>query len=269
MKVCRLVVLAAMAAPSGCDYIAQPERLVDPDVISIAMVLVAGQRQAHLLAGHPYLHPSDPPPEVTAVLTGPRWRVALTHKTDPMDGCGGGPTNWPIPMVCLSATLPDPIQERVTYKLEGRGPKGTFSGEATVPAPPHIWNLGDTVWLPESTSLVRIPIRYRVPPELGTVRPEVFQTVRKGNGTESKWIPVSPVELELDGEDTIVWAYSPDFQWASLNLLGIGWRYTHFWRSHGKRMRWPRVGLSGEGVYGYFDGSAKSPRVHVVIEDGG
>ena len=124
MRARRLMVLIAIVAPGGCDYLASPDRLVDPDVISIALVLVAGESQAHLLAGHPYLHRSDPPPKVTASLIGPGWRAAFTHKTDPQDGCGGGPTDWPIPMVCLNATLPEPIRERVTYKLEGKGPKG-------------------------------------------------------------------------------------------------------------------------------------------------
>ena len=276
MSAFRVLVLVATLTPVGCDYIAPPDPLaLDPDVISIAIVLVAGESQAHLLVGHPHRPASDPSPKISASLIGPDWRVAFTNSTDPEDGCDGGPTNWPIPMVCLHAGLPEPIRERATYKLEGEGPKGSFSGETVVPAASVVLDPGDTLRLhrpPDSTGWFRIPIRYRAPPEVGTLRPEMFATLIDGTGTESKWIGVRPGALDVDGQaDTLSIDRRDEsrIQKASLHLLGIGWNYTHFRRSSQTRFPWPNFGVSGEGVYGYFDGSAKSRRVHIVVEDGG
>ena len=264
-----MAVLIGLTAPAGCDYLAPSERLVDPEAISIALVLLAGERHAHLLAGHPFLHRSDPPPEITATLIGPGWRATFAHRTDPQAGCGRRPDDWPIPMVCLNAVLPEPILEETAYQLEGSGPKGPFTGEAVVPAAPLVLDPVDTVWLPSSTVVVEIPIRYRAPPEVGTLRPEVFQTVRDGGGSESRWIRVFPRELLVNARrDIVVWQYTPRLERASLHLLGIGTNYSHFWRMHESRLRWERAGISGEGVYGYFAGSARSLPVEVRLEDG-
>lgn len=271
-----MFVLTAMLAPAACDYFASPDELGDPDVISIAMVLVAGESEAHLLAGRPFLGRFDPPPRVAATLIGPGWRAAFTHKTDPKEGCGRGPTIWAIPLVCLNATLPEPIREEVTYRLEGTGPKGSFTGETTVPAAPVILAPAGTVWLPRSKSVVRLrlPIRYAAPPEVGVLRPEVFQTVGNSTGTDSRWVGgLLPRELDLDDQEvTLVWSYTPSLRLASLHLLGIGRQYGHFWKkwtSFERSVKWPSVGLSGEGVYGYFDGSAKSRPVEIRLEDEG
>ena len=96
---------------------------------------------------------SEPPPKITASLVGPGWRAEFTRRTDPKHGCGGGPTIWPMPMVCLNAALPEPIREEAAYRLEGEGPKGSFAGEAAVPATPRILEPeGDTLWLPDTIS---------------------------------------------------------------------------------------------------------------------
>ena len=269
MRARGLVAVIAMAGPGGCSYVASPESLLDPDVISIAIVLVAGESQAHLLAGSPHLGRLDTPPRVTASLIGPGWRADFTHETETRDGCGGGPTDWPIPMVCIKAVLPEPIREKVAYRLVGKGPKGSFTGETVVPAAPLILEPRDTVWLPGSTRVVRIPVRYRAPPEVGTMRPEVFQTISDTAGTESEWIRVWPRTLNPEGQDTVVWGYSPKIRWASLHVLGIGRHYTFFWRLRKNRVPWPRAGISGEGVYGYFDGSARSGPISILLEDGG
>ena len=264
-----MVVLLAMVVPGGCDYFAPPERLVDPDAITIALVLVAGDSQAHMLAGHPFLLASDPPPKVTASLVGPGWRAEFADRTDPVDGCGGGPTDWAIPMVCLNAVLPAPIREGVDYRLQGRGPKGSFTGHTVVPAAPRIWSPGDTA-LSGPVSLIRIPIRYRVPREVGTLRPEVLQTVGDGAGTRTEWIRPLPWELDVDSQaNTVAWSYPAKFRRASLHLLGIGRNYTYFWRRHPRRATQLRAGISGEGVYGYFDGSAKSHPIEIRLDDGG
>jgi len=263
-----LFLLTAMLAPAGCEYFASPDRLEDPDIISIAMVLVAGESEAHLLAGRPFLGRFDPPPEVAATLIGPGWQAAFTRKTDPQDGCGGGRTDWAIPMVCLNATLPEPIREEVTYRLEGTGPKGSFTGETTVPAAPAILAPADTVWLPRFSRRFQISIRYHAPPEVGTLRPEVFQTVSNGNRTDSTWLWPWPGDLNVDGQESvIVWDYNGRLQRASLHLLGIGRQYGHFWKMRGRHVKWLSVGLSGDGVYGYFDGSAKSDAIEIRLAD--
>ena len=134
--------------------------------------------------------------------------------------------------------------------------------------PPAPWILDPvaSVWLPRSTRAVRIPIRYWAPPEVGTLRPAVFETINSGSGTESKWIRVNPRNLELDGQEAEVeWEYTPWLERASLHVLGIGQHYTYFRKSDRSRVRWPRANISGEGVYGYFDGSTKSRPVHVFL----
>ncbi len=270
MKARGLFVLTAVLAAGGCDYFASPDQLMDPDVISIAMVLVAGESEAHMLVGRPFLGRFDPPPRVTATLIGPGWRAAFSRETALEEGCGGGPTDWSIPMVCLNATLPEPIREKVTYGLEGRGPKGSFSGETVVPAAPTIQAPLDTVWLPGPVGQIEVPIRYHAPPEVGTLRPEVLQTVGDSTGTESKWMSVLPRDLDPDGREAIVgWSFQRNFQRASLHLLGMGQRYTFIWEFKGERVLWPKAGLSGEGVYGYFDGSAKSRSIEIRLPDGG
>ena len=273
MSAHKVLAPVAALALAGCDYIAPPDPLApDPDVISIAIVLVAGETRAQLLVGHPHRLVSDPPPEVGATLIGPGWRAAFTHKTDPKDGCGGGPTFWPMPMVCLNAALPEPIREEVAYGIEGEGPKGKFTGSTMVPAAPRILAPGDTLWLPDSVYSPRIPIRYLAPPEVGTLRPELLATFRERTGTESKWIRVSPRSFDTDSEADTLYAYEPDvstIEEGSLHLLGIGWQYTRFQRLHRTRFPWPSFGVSGEDVFGYFDGSAKSRPILIIVQEGG
>lgn len=256
--------LAAALAANGCDYIAPPDPLaLDPDVVSIAIILVGGQTRARLLAGHPHRPVSEPPPNITASLVGPGgWRAEFTRRTNPWYGCGGGPTFWPMPMVCLNAALPEPIREKAAYRLEGEGPKGSFVGKAVVPATPRILEPGgDTLRL----SGTWLPIRYRAAPEVGTLRPQIFATFRvhpDSDRTESKWISVG--SLDPAGQaDTLP---LPGFEQASLHLLGIGWNYTSFYWADRIRFPWPNFGVSGEGVYGYFDGAAESRVVRIIVE---
>lgn len=268
-----LALVATLAlAPAGCEYLASPDPLaLDPDAIFITIVLVAGETRAHMLVGHPHRPASDPPPKVSASLIGPGWQVALTHKTDPRNGCGGGPTYWPIPMVCLNATLPEPIRERATYRLEGEGPMGPFTGETAVPPAPVILDPVDTLWVRDTTNLLRIPIRYRAPREVGTLLAEAYGTVVVPSGTRSRWIPVWPIFLDPDGQTDTVQVHNTPLE-GFLHLLGIGWNYTRLVPLEGTgnfRFPWPNSGISGKGAYGYFDGSATSRPVHIVVGDGG
>ena len=271
MRARGLVVLAAISAVGGCDYIAPPDLLtLDPDVISIAILLAAGERRAHMLVGHPHRQPSAPPPRVTADLPGAGWRAAFPPAED-RSGCRGGSADFP--MICLQAALPEPIRAEATYKLEGKGPKGSFTGETVVPPAPLLLSPGDTVRVPDSVNAIRIPIRYRASSEVGTLRPEMFATLSNSTGTEeSGWVRVQPWWLRVGGQtDTLsaVWHATWKIRRGSLHLLGIGWNYTNFQRLDDPRFPWPNFGVKGEGVYGYFDGSAKSQSVRIVAEDGG
>ena len=268
MRARGLVVLAAMSAPGGCNYIRPPDPLaLDPDVLSIAIVLAAGESRAHMLAGHPHRPASGAPPTVTASLVGPDWRAEFTAARD-RGGCPGGLMDLPFPKVCLRALLPEPIGEGATYRLEGNGPKGSFRGETAVPRAPRLLEPTDTVEVPDSVHLIRIPVRYRAPSEVGTLLPEVF--ARVGNSAERKWF--RGMFLDVDGETGTVVIHSRDrmiIDRSTLRLLGIGWHYTNFRRLQGDRFPWPNLGVSGEGVYGYFDGSATSDGVIVIVGDDG
>ena len=269
MSAPRTAALIAMLALAGCDYFAAPDPLeLDRDAISIAIVLVAGQSDAQLLAGYPH-RSSGAPPSVTASLSGPSWKVKFSYTSDPSDGCGGGPTDWGVPMVCLHAALPEPIREGATYGLEGEGPKGSFTGETVVPSAPLILDPADTLWMSLSWDSVywfEVPIRYRAPPEVGTLRPEAFATFSDSTGTRSRWISVWP-GLDVNAEaDTLRMDRDPDDRLTeiSLHLLGIGWPYTNFLRADENHYPPGSFGVEGEGVYGYFDGSSKSRPIYIV-----
>jgi len=266
-----LVVLAAILSPGGCDFIAPPDPLaLDPDFINIAILLVAGEGRAHMLVGHPHRRASAQPPRVTADLVGADWRAEFTTAAD-QSACSSSLPNLPFPKICLRAVLPEPIRAGARYKLEGEGPKGSFTGETMVPPAPRVSDPADTVWVPDSIHALRIPIRYRSSLETGTLRPEMFLTLRDSTGAEESvrmW--VSPWLLEVGGEsDTlrVGWDRTRTIRHGSLHLLAIGWHYTEFQRLRDTRFPWPRVGVEGEGVYGYFDGSTKSRRVHIAVEE--
>jgi len=267
-----LVALAAVLSPGGCDFIAPPDPLdLDPDFINIAILLVAGESRAHMLVGHPHRGASDSPPRVTADLAGADWRAEFATAPD-QSACRGVPPDLPFPKICLRAVLPEPILAGATYNLDGEGPKGSFTGETEVPPAPRVLEPADTVWVPDSVHEIRIPIRYRASPEIGTLRPEVFVTLRDSAGAEeSGRLRVSPRLLDVEGRAGTLsgdWNDEWKIRRGSLHLLGIGWHYTKFLRLDETRFPWPNFGVEGEGVYGYFDGSAKSRRVHIAVEEG-
>ena len=265
-------VVLAVAAAAGCDYIAAPDPLeLDPDVVSIAIVLAAGESEAFLLAGHPHRTMSHPPPEVDATLLGPGWEAAFSDTTDLEEGCGGGPTDWPMPMICLRARLPEPIRERTGYELEGEAPKGRFAGSTVVPTAPAILSPADTFRLsarPDSANWSWIPIRYNTPDDVGTLRPAMLAVFADSTGTESAWISIWPWDLDIGASaDTLNFDRDERWRRGRLYLVGIGWQYTNFLDASEKAGAQPSFGIEGEGVYGYFDGSAKSRPVLVTIKD--
>lgn len=267
-----LRLLAAALAAGGCDYVASPDPLEpDPDVVSIAIVLTAGESEAFMLAGHPHRPPSNPPPEVSARLLGPGWEAAFSDTADIEDGCGGGPTGWPMPMVCLRAPLPEPIRERTFYELDGRAPMGPFTGSTVVPSAPGILFPADTFRLSatrDAGNWSRIPVRYRTPDDVGTLRSGMLALLDDGAGTEWAWIRVWPSDLDVSAtSDTLYVDRDERLRRGRLHLVGIGWQYTRFLEASRKHNRQPGFGVEGEGVYGYFDGSARSRPVHVIVAD--
>ncbi len=264
--------MAAALAAGGCDYVAAPDPLEpDPDVVSVAIVLAAGESEAFLLAGHPHRPPTHPPPEVSATLLGPGWEAAFSDTTDLEEGCGGGPTEWPMPMVCLRAPLPEPIRERAAYRLDGRAPKGPFTGSTVVPSAPGILFPADTFRLSATRNTGNwswMPIRYHTPDDVGTLRGEMLAVVGDSTGTETEWIRVWPPDLDVTATaDTLYIDRDERLQRGWLRLVGIGWQYTGFLEASEKHGRRPSFGIEGEGVHGYFDGSAKSRTVHVIVGD--
>ncbi|MCE2397427.1 MAG: hypothetical protein J4F34_00080 [Gemmatimonadetes bacterium] len=193
-----------------------------------------------------------------------------------------GPWYWPsairedIPMACMVADLPEPVQEGVGYRLEGVGPTGAFFGEVVVPAAPAILDPADTILLerpPGPAGSFEIPIRYRAPAELGGLRPEMLAIYHDGGSF--RWLPMSPyAEMDVNGGYDTLRVEMDSFIVANIeagyiHLLGLGSRYVEFLQMDG-RMRAPwDLGVTGDRVFGYFDGAAaSSPPLGFVVQDG-
>ena len=221
--------LAAVAASPACEFVHPLD--VDPDVVSVAIMLVAGEREARLLAVHPtYAH------------------------------------QWPGPLRCLRAVLPQEIRGGGEYEIEGTAPLGAFSGKVVLPAAPVLIEPGDSLHLPGPTEYEfhPIPIRYRIGSDVGTLLADVldaFRTEEDGMETELDMGYVASEPLEGAEADTIFFFYQDRPLRFSLRLLGIGWNYTNFLENEGLfplPRPWPGFGIEGEGVYGYFDGIVPS-----------
>ena len=268
MRARGLAALAVALAAGGCLRPDDPLEL-DPDAVSIAIVLVAGESEAFMLAGHPHRAPSDPPPVVRVTLLGPGWEAAFSDTTDIEEGCDGGPTFWEMPMICLRAPLPEPIREQTAYGLEGEGPKGRFTGSTITPSAPVILSPADTfeLWEPNPYYWA-IPIRYATPDDVGTLRAALLAVFTDSSGTHTVWVRIEPWVLDIGkSTDSLAFENSYDPMRQSrgeLYLVGIGWHYTDF-VSEGPSL--PSYGIEGDEVYGYFDGAVKSLPLHVVPPD--
>ena len=268
MNARRVVSVAlALAAPVVCEgCLPSNDPLALPlDVVSIAAVIVAGETEAHVLAGFPHRPLDDPPPSVTAHLSGSGWKASFAPTA--LADCEGGPIRWPIPLTCLHAVLPEAVRAGVAYRIEGRAPLGSFTGEAVVPAAPVVVEPADTLRLRPSGYQLRVPIRYRVSSEIGTLRPEVAEIRDSSDYRPSAFLWPDSLDVEADSATLTV-----DYDTAlptriTLQLLGIGWNYTRFVEaseSNPFRSPLPEFGIRGEGVFGYFDGAAVSGPIHVA-----
>lgn len=263
-------VLAAAVAASGCDgFIRPPDPLeVDPDVVSVAIMLVAGEREARLLAAHPHRKASEPAPTIAATLKGSGWTAAFSDTE--LEACIP-PNRWQGPARCLRAVLPEEIREGAGYEIEGTAPLGPFSGEVVLPIAPVLREPGDSLFLPLPPDYEghRVPVLYRAGSDIGTLVAEavdVFVTREDGTEWEVEGHAVGRFPKVLEGEeaDTVTIDYRERPARFSLRLVGIGWNYTNFLENEGifpLPKPWPSFGIEGEGVYGYFDGAVPSERV--------
>lgn len=267
-----VVTLASIVIWSACDFIRPPDPLEShPDVVTVVILLVAGESQARLLAVHPHRPTSGEVPNITATLEGPGWRAPFLDDLT-LDACTSTP-DWPGPVRCLGATLPEPIQAGTAYGIEGSAPLGSFKGAMTVPRPPVLVEPGDTLEVDaEKYSDVDIPIRYSLGADVGTVLADVrdaYETLEDGTEVELDLEYLFPLLLDTaDEAHTVTLFYTANPLRFSLNVLGIGRNYTNFRRHAGSfplPQPWPSFGIEGEGVYGYFDGLAPSRIARVWI----
>lgn len=268
---------SALLLSAACDgFIRPPDPLeADPDVVTVAIMLVAGESFARMLAVHPHRALTDSPPAVDAMLQGPGWTAPLSE-TLPVDSCTAiGSDRWPGPATCFRASLPEAIRPGVRYGIEGTALPGTFTGSVVVPATLVLLEPGDTLTLPPPSQErdVEVVVRYRTSPDIGTVRAEIpsaFETSDDGAEVEVDTGPFDliPSTLKGAGTDTLSLRYRDRPMRVSLRLLGIGWNYTNFVNytsSFPLPEPWPGFGIDGEGVYGYFAAAAPSRAVEIRV----
>ena len=269
MKRAVAVGLLTPIALSACEW-RDPVEL-NPDMVVLEVLLVAGESEARMLAVLPHRGPEDAPPELSARLRGPgsAWEAAFSETLE-TKACRIEHVLY-MPAKCLRAALPEPIRAGAAYRLRGTAPLGTFTGETRVPDHPvisaHTLRLG---WSDDYETA--IPLRYRAGSDIGSLSfggRDIFLTLE--DGTE---IEVSADDLGLP--QTVAATPPVDTAWlatgtrpARLHLLpsGLGWEWTNMEQLKDETMQpWPNFGIEGEGVYGYFSGMASSQPVLVFLQ---
>ena len=263
----RLLIVLAMASTSGCEEDFDPLEL-HPDVVSLEVLLVAGESEARMLASHP--HREGAIPEVSVHLEGPGWEAAFSETLE-LEACTVAEDVDSAR--CLRAALPEPVRAGADYALRGTAPLGSFTGEARVPGRPLMST--DTLrlsWPDEGEPQLPIPLRYQAGSDIGALLVDVrdiFETREDGTEVELPPYTLSLFPLAFDP------AATADTVWMdvlgnplrfSLTLLGIGWHLTNFANVVTPAIRpWPAFGIEGDGVYGYFDGVTRSPPLRVLV----
>ncbi len=269
-----VVTLASVVAWSACDFIRPPDLFeAHPDVVSISILLIAGESRARLVAVHPHRPRNGEAPEITATLEGPGWSAPFLEELE-LHSCTSS-TSWPGPLRCLGARLPEPVRANQRYAIVGTGPLGAFKGAMTMPAAPEVLDPGDSLRLQPQVPYmeVEIPMRFRTGYDIGTVLVDVreaFETRDDGEEVEINrhHLGYFPRPVEDAEADTVYIFYRTHPLRFKLHLLGIGWHYTNFLANIGTfptPKPWPNFGIEGEGVYGYFDGLTPSQAVRVWI----
>jgi len=263
---CAVATALAAAAASACEDDFGPLHF-HPDVVTIEVLLVAGESEARMLAVHPHRGPGAPAPEVDARLLGPGWEAAFSE-TLPLEACTAVQDLGS--RKCLRAALPEPVRAGGAYGLTGTAPLGAFTGEARVPDPPLLET--DTLHLswPDEGDRIRIPLRYRAGSDIGVLGVDVrdiFET--RDDGTEVE-LPVHELRLvpwivdPAATADTVLMDIREKPLRFSMLLLGIGWTWAKY-RGLGIEGGELEGGIEGEGVYGYLDGVAPSGPMPVLV----
>jgi len=266
--------LASVVAWSACDFIRPPDLFeAHPDVVTISILLIAGESEARLVAVHPHRPRSGDAPEITATLEGPGWSAPFLEELELLSCTASA--GWPGPLRCLGATLPEPLRANERYAIVGKAPLGAFRGAITMPAAPEVLDPGESLTLqPEAPYTdLEIPMRFRTGSDVGTVLVDVreaFETQDDGEEVEINrhHLGYFPRPVEGAEADTAYIYYRTHPLRFKLHLLGIGWHYTSFLANAGTfpiPRPWPSFGIEGEGVYGYFDGLTPSRPVRVRI----
>ena len=272
LKVWRPTVALAITMSLACTREPDPFE-VDPDVVSVAVLLVAGEREARMLAAHPHRDHAAAAPAITATLKGPGWTATFSNEMELKACTRAG--NLLGPTRCLRAVLPEPVQPGAEYGIRGTVPLGSFSGAAVVPARPLLLEPADTLLLsaPVGPGSIEIPVRFRAASGAGTLLAEILDFWRtEDDGTETGIEPSRlgyPRILDTDGSaDTLPVPPREKPVRFSLRLLAIGWNYTNFLEHAGRfplPQPWPSFGIEGEGIFGYFDGASPSRAVHIRV----
>lgn len=263
------LVALALAASSACT-ITRPFDL-HPDAVALAVLLVAGEREARLLAIHPNRERGDPAPEIAASVGG----MSPFSSSLPLEACRFA-VNWPGPASCLRAELGSAIQPASPYRIDGTAPLGSFTGTTVVPGQPMLLAPRDTLHLslPNEPGVIPLSVRHVAGPDIGTVLLEVLDVFEvREDGTETE-IPAGrlgsfPQVITRNEDHTVGIHHDARPLRFSLRLVGIGWNYTNFVNASETRdpilPPWPRFGIGGDGAWGYFDGLTRSGTTQVVV----
>lgn len=270
-----LLAATSLAVSTACEIVRPVDPFeAHPDVVAIAVLLVAGESEARVAALHPHRQWSAAKPRFTATLEGPGWTVDF-HRELRLSACGRTGAGWHVPARCVAAPLPEPIRPGGTYSVRGEAPLGPFKGRMTVPIAPDLIDPEylKSLPLPDEAGLVDIPIEYQVSSEVGTLLADVFDVLETmADGTEVE-IPVShlgpfPATLGNAEQDTVSIYQDRRPLRFLLRLFGVGHNYTNFVKYTGVDplpRPWPDFGIEGEGVYGYFDGVVNSRTVPISV----
>lgn len=276
---CVLAFALTLAASSACEIIRPVDPLeAHPDVVAIAVLLVADESEARLLAIHPHRQWQEAKPEITATLEGPGWTAEFSEELR-LPACGQVGGSWHVPGRCLGAALPAAIRSGGTYGLHGTAPLGSFTGEMKMPTVPLLVDPAylKSLPLPDTAGLIDIPIRYQAGSDIGTLLADVSDVFETLDGGIEVEIPVSnlgpfPNALANSERDTVSIFQDRKPVRFLLRLLGVGRNYTNFVKYTGVDplpRPWPTFGVEGEGVYGYFDGLVPSRIVRMSVGETG
>ena len=272
--------LLGAGAMSGCaDY----PPVLNPDAMTLAVLLEAGAREARMVAIHPHRSVGEtsqwegPAQWIVrdAVLRGPRWSVPFADTLEECGESGGRPPACARTRVELRAELPEPIAPAGTYVVEGEGVLGPFNCTIEVPASPVLLDMPDTVRVPRDTIIrVNVPFRYQAGPEVGFL--SVVGEREATDGSRYEYVQLLPPFP--NDTATIVKHYNEFFFFSlTVRIAGVGWNILDFFETPGELWHAQAAeaggydlgagGVEGEGAYGYCDGVSYSRTAVIIAEE--